>query len=728
MLYGIVAASYSLANILLGVTIVLKSRQNLLSKFYLFCVSCLVTMAVATFFWSKYPGTPFRYPLEVVVVFLYALFPFFFLHFVVLFVRRYEILRSKQVIFAIYFVGLFSYTMILLELIPQPLSVSTGISQGAYIFFLTWMTIFFAVGVAMLYEVARGFYEKAGRSNVLFICFVLLLLVLPGPFTESVFFRIFHVGNEWYYISCTLALVVAVYFIFRHKIIVNTLYDSLKTALSVLNDIFLTTNDQFQIEMVRGVAVSELLGYNEQDLIGRPFSDIIDRADYLAEYRDLIYRKKMKECYFDTDVLTKDGRRVAMNFSIAPMYVNDEVMGFVSIGRDMQERKQLEQELRQAQKMESLGTLAGGIAHDFNNILQIIIMNIASLERRDLAPEKLSQIIDITHKAVARGSGLVEQILTFARKTEVKLESVDLNGILHDLSKMLREMFPERITFELDLAPQLPSVVGDQSQITQVVMNLCVNARDAMPDGGRLVFGTTLADGALLKRKFPRALGDQYICLSVADDGMGMTEDIRSRIFEPFYTTKEKGKGTGLGLSVVYGIVDSHRGFIDVVSSPGKGTKFHIYFPSTPAQQEIPKAIRPAAQGARGTETLLVVENEEMLLGALVAILEQQGYRVIAARDGEEGVEKFRTHAREISLVLTDLGLPKLDGWGVLSAIQAVNPSVRTLVMSGYLDPRQKAEKSAEGVGGFILKPYKPQDLVKLIRKMLDTVPVPART
>jgi len=719
MIYTMVVLGYTVANLMITLAILFRSRHNILSQFYSFCVACLIYLGIAGYFLIQPIDRTVWSFLYYVALFVYALIPFFFLHFIVIFVRRYEILKSKRVITAIYFVGLFSYAMILLHYIPVPVTENRTITDSGYIFYLTWMTIFFAIGVAMLYEIARGFYEKAGKANLLFICFVLLLLILPGPFTDSVFFNILHLGREWYYFSCTIAIVIAIYFIFRHKIIVNTLYDSLKSALAVVNDILITTNDSFQIEMVQG-GVTSLLGFQEEELIGKNLIDFIDQGEYLHEYRDLVRRKKMKQSYFDTEMITKNGTSIPMNFSFSPMMFGKEISGFTGIGRDMREHRRLAEQLRQAQKMESLGTLAGGVAHDFNNILQIMLASNESLKKNLSDPQRAQKLVEIDRQAIDRGTYLVQQILTFARKTDVQFSHVDPNAVVQEVVKLSSMTFPKTITFSAKLDAKLPPISADRNQLHQVLLNLLVNARDVMPDGGEITIATSVVLANDMQKKFSEALDGSYVCISISDTGMGMTEGVRSRIFEPFFTTKEKGKGTGLGLAVVYGIVKLHHGFIDVQTAIGKGTTFCIYIPNTlhhALAGDISGEFHETA--CAGTETILVVEDEEVLRDFLKSSLEEKGYSVKIAVDGNDAVEVYQQNWKQIDLIVSDIGLPKLDGWKAIDKMTKFNPRLKAIVASGYFEPQQKKENK-NGIYDFISKPYNPNSLLKSVRRVLD--------
>ena len=385
-------------------------------------------------------------------------------------------------------------------------------------------------------------------------------------------------------------------------------------------------------------------------------------------------------------------------------------------------------QLRQVQKMESLGTLAGGIAHDFNNILGIILGHITFLEAERENPALVTNSIEAITKATQRGASLVRQILTFARKTDVALAPLSVNGAVEEIARMLRETFPRNIDIVLELALDLPPVTMDHTQLHQALLNLCVNARDAIahPSSptsrkGKITIATCVGDSAALRGKFADATADEYIGIRVADTGPGMDEQTKQRVFEPFFTTKEKGKGTGLGLAVVYGVVQGHRGLIDVETKIGAGTTFTLWFPSSPALQGIPvPAVAPPEAAAGGSETLLFVEDEESLLSMMRLVLEDRGYTVITARDGMEAVRIYTERRPEIDLVISDLGLPKLDGVAVTTTLRELNPGCRVVLATGYLDPEVRARLAAAGVTDYLAKPYVPVDMLRKIREVLD--------
>jgi signal transduction histidine kinase/ActR/RegA family two-component response regulator len=422
---------------------------------------------------------------------------------------------------------------------------------------------------------------------------------------------------------------------------------------------------------------------------------------------------------------THSTEELILEFDVARILLaeeeEEEEASYVVSLKDITAQKTLEEQLRQAQKLESLGTLASGIAHDFNNILGIIMGHSFLLERLKSDPVKLSQSIDAIEKATQRGAALVKQLLTFARKTEAVFESVLVNQIIEEVVKLLQETFSKTINVRSDLKRDLPIIVADSNQIYQVMINLCVNARDAMPMGGTLSIASTTVEGGALSSKFPRATAREYILLQVSDTGMGMDEVTRQRIFEPFFTTKGVGKGTGLGLALVHGIVENHHGSINVATELGKGTTFSIYLPVEERPIESHRTSKKAMEDVPGgTETILLIEDEEMLGELARAFLVSKGYTVLTARDGEEGVEAFSRHQKEISVVVTDMGLPKLGGEDVFKRIRAIDPKAKVILASGFIDPEVKSEMYKAGAKHFIQKPYSHDEVLQKVREVID--------
>jgi signal transduction histidine kinase/ActR/RegA family two-component response regulator len=384
-------------------------------------------------------------------------------------------------------------------------------------------------------------------------------------------------------------------------------------------------------------------------------------------------------------------------------------------------KRDLEAQLHQAQKLESVGTLASGIAHDFNNILGIILGHSSLLERLREDSNMHSESVAAIMKATQRGASLVKQLMLFARKAEPLLESVKINNIIGELTKLMQETFPKTIAISTSLQQDLPTIVADAGQIHQVLLNLFVNARDAMPSSGTLSISTRTIDGKAVSSRFSRATARQYVQIEVTDTGIGMDEATRQRIFEPFFTTKAPGRGTGLGLSVVFGIVEHHNGFIDVRSIPGKGTSFTVYLPIAERAPEIGQRVRKSIEEIPGgTETILVIEDEEMLRSLAKGILVSKGYKVLIAEDGMQGVEMYQSHQKEIAVVLSDVGLPLLSGPDVFRKIREINPEAKVILASGFFDPETKSEMFKAGLKNFIQKPYMHDEVLQKIREVID--------
>jgi PAS domain S-box-containing protein len=468
----------------------------------------------------------------------------------------------------------------------------------------------------------------------------------------------------------------------------------------------------------------DILGYTQKELFEKNFGDLThpDDRDQDIENSRLMIEGQNQSYIREKRYIRKDGSIININLSVSLVRKpSGEPDYFISVIEDVTKRKQLEAGLRQMQKLEGLGTLAGGIAHDFNNILGIILAYITSTTRFKNDPKKLDLAVDTIVNAVERGKTLVQQILTFARKTETSFGPVKINDVAMEIVTMIYEMFPKMITCSQNFDKSVPYINADRSQLHQVLMNLCVNARDAMPKGGILTITTHMVSIAIFRNQHPEASASSYVCIEVNDTGEGMSEETRNKIFEPFFTTKEKGKGTGLGLAVVYGIVQSHKGFIDVKSELGKGTTFLLYFPVSKIQEVIKvKDEKTLEEIPGGTETLLVVEDEEMLMMSLQMILVEKGYKVIPAKDGLEAVNIYKKRKNEISLVMTDLGLPKLSGMEECAQIKKYDPNARMILATGFLDPEMKSEFLKAGIQHFLFKPYDLKKVLKEIREVLD--------
>jgi PAS domain S-box-containing protein len=434
----------------------------------------------------------------------------------------------------------------------------------------------------------------------------------------------------------------------------------------------------------------------------------------------LLDRKKIE--YHEAVGKRRDGKIVHIIENLIGLFdTNGGLVGVKGYVFDNTAHKLLEQQVQEAAKIEGLGRLAGGIAHDFNNLLGIILGYAERLAKNAETSPSGQRDVKAIHTAAQRGTNLVKQLLTFARKTDVAFEEMNVNGVVDELWKLLTETFPRNITMHIDVEPTLPVIIGDTNQIHQAVLNLCVNARDAMPAGGTLTLKTETVTGFMLRESFPEAHADFYVSISVSDTGIGMDEETRRKIFEPFFTTKERGRGTGLGLAVVHGIVNAHRGIVEVISETGLGTTFRVYLPipQMPTRRT-PHEEHEQHDAEGGTETILLVEDEDLMRELVESFLASKGYTILIARDGQEAVEMYKEHRGSIDLVLTDLGLPRLGGWEACQQMKKLDPQLKVIVASGYLDPNAKQEMILGGVQHFVHKPYLATEMSATIRELLD--------
>ncbi|MGO9569900.1 MAG: PAS domain S-box protein [Desulfomonilaceae bacterium] len=418
----------------------------------------------------------------------------------------------------------------------------------------------------------------------------------------------------------------------------------------------------------------------------------------------------------------KDGKLFEEEATISP--VKDElgnIVNYVAVKHDVTDQVSLEKQLRQAQKMEAIGTLAGGIAHDFNNLLQVVLgyADILMMQRGTRSPdfEKLETI----RKAAKDGGELVKGLLTFSRQVESNLRPCDLNLELKRIERMLARTIPKMIRIDLILADDAKTVNGDPVQIEQVVLNLCVNAHHAMPQGGMLTIETKSAtlDKDYCRTHLDARQGD-YTLLKITDTGHGMERKVLERIFEPFYTTKETGEGTGLGLAIVYGIVKNHGGHITCQSEPGQGSTFNIYFPSLPVGSEMDMATMSGEMPAFGTETILVVDDEQNVRNIIEHLLTGRGYKVFQAESGEKALGIYQEKKEEIDLVLLDLNMPGMGGAECLNAILKIDPKARVLIATGFSSNQSKKRIMENGAIEFVAKPFEAKDLLRAIRRVLE--------
>ena len=429
---------------------------------------------------------------------------------------------------------------------------------------------------------------------------------------------------------------------------------------------------------------------------------------------------------FETKRKRRDGR--LLDVSISASRVDDHQgkrSGVLVTFRDISERKSLEAQLLHAHKMEAIGTLAGGIAHDFNNILQAIsgYSQILMMGKKTDDPDysKLEAIERSSHKA----SELTKQLLVFSRKAQSALRQMDLNHSIRMACRMLERTIPKMIRIELKLDKSLKYINADAVQIEQIVMNLGINARDAIPEGGRLILETrnVYLDESYCMTHVGSVAGE-YVQMRITDTGCGMDAWVLEHIFEPFFTTKETGKGTGLGLAMVYGIVKNHGGYIHCSSQPGEGTCFEIYFPTLQAvAAERTEKQTPDHHVAGGNEKILLVDDEITILEVVKDMLDRFGYATLTAKSGEEAIEIFESRKGPIALVVLDLNMPGIGGHKCLEELLKLDTAVKVIIASGYSADKKVRETLRAGAAGFIHKPYKYEDMLQKVRVVLDGPP-----
>ncbi|MCG6918123.1 MAG: transporter substrate-binding domain-containing protein [Deltaproteobacteria bacterium] len=474
-------------------------------------------------------------------------------------------------------------------------------------------------------------------------------------------------------------------------------------------------------------AACSSLGYSREELLSMTVHDIDPNFPEVA-WQEHWKQIKERGCFIiESRHRSKEGKIFPVEITVN--YLEFERKEYnCAFARDISERRDAEMErekmqaqLRQAQKMEAVGTLAGGIAHDFNNLLQAVQGYAQLLQMRKGEDEsdqrELRQII----RAAERGADLTQQLLTFSRKVASELRPIDLNHEVESVKLLLERTIPKMIQMEFHLAKDLKIVEADPGQVEQILMNLAVNAKDAMPEGGKFIVETanvTLDENYCLSH--PQARPGGYARLKVSDTGHGMNKETLEHIFEPFYTTKETGKGTGLGLATVYGIVKSHKGHITCRSEPDEGTTFRIYFPTIECEEKIVTREEPLAAAQGGTETILLVDDEEPIRILGSQILKEFGYTVLTAADGESALQLFREENQRIGLVILDLIMPGMGGKRCLSELLKLNHEVRVAIASGYSPDGPTREILKNGAKGFVSKPYDIRQMLNVVREVLD--------
>jgi len=555
--------------------------------------------------------------------------------------------------------------------------------------------------------------------------------VLPGLFFSVAFI--------------VLGLLVYVWYLYQRedllkKIILHEqreikLHEKYSAVINITSDAIITVDLDGNITLF-STGAERMFGYATEEMIGSHISRLYP-ADMRAQQQKLLEDTLSSGSLQGVESLrqTADGRIIPVEITLNALKDDQgNPSGLVGTIRDITNRKEaekqqarLEEQLHQSQKMESIGRLAGGVAHDFNNLLTAI-QGFSDILHESLPPgSPLTEYVEEIQRAGDSAAGLTGQLLAFSRKQIVAPERLNLNTIVAQSEKMLRRIIGEDI--ELIVKPEegIADVLLDPGQIEHVLINLAVNSRDAMPRGGTLTLATSMtsATGKDCETCHNPMDGD-YVLLSVSDTGEGIDPETQQNIFEPFFTTKEKGKGTGLGLSTIHGIVHQNKGHIHVWSEPGQGTTFNMHWPAAPPQHDEAEKIsskKPPPKTARGTETVLVVEDQEVVLKLAAGILRSHGYTVVTAKDGLEAITKFREEQLRIDILLTDVVMPRMGGKELYEHLQTPYPHLKAVFMSGYTDSAIVQQGILDKDIEYIQKPFKPAELARKIRQVLDAGP-----
>ncbi len=495
-----------------------------------------------------------------------------------------------------------------------------------------------------------------------------------------------------------------------------------RTLFEASKDAILVSDNTGRILDINQSGV-ELFGYTKEEFLSLgPVELYCNPEDRKRLWQKLLDEGLVSD--YEVEMNRRDGEKIIVHLSMS--IIRDDkgnIFGHRGIARDVTERKKLEQQLMQAQKMESIGLLAGGVAHDFNNLLTAISGYGQII--RDCVPaddELLLESIDQVLNASERAAELTRSLLAFSRKQLINPKPVLIETIIANSCKLIQRVIGEDIEFSTTFSDKEMLVMADVGQINQVLMNLATNARDAMPHGGSLRISTCeVVVQQDFETQYDLPAPGRYALISVSDTGLGIDEKSQGRIFEPFFTTKEVGKGTGLGLAMSYGAVKQHNGSILVKSEPGKGTVFNIYLPIIRNRLQDEKKHHTAASPAfQGSETLLIAEDEEIVRTFVTKILEKAGYKVIVATDGEDAMEKFRQNREDISLILSDVLMPKKSGREILEEVRKEKPGVKVIFISGYTANVMKEKGIFEGDFDFITKPFVKDELLRKVREVLD--------
>lgn len=477
-------------------------------------------------------------------------------------------------------------------------------------------------------------------------------------------------------------------------------------------------------------SAERLYGWSTDEVLGRQVDELIDKKDSSAAAEARATAQQQGEWHGELWQITKSGYEIVVESRCTLVTTAESLpKGMLVINTDITERKRLEAQFLRVQRMESIGTLAGGLAHDLNNVLTPILMAIRML-REHVDGAGAQEILNTLETSAQRGSAIVQQLLSFARGVEGERSLLQVKHPLNEVVAIARDTFPRSIQIVTQLQPDLWPVMGDPTQLHQVFMNICVNARDAMPNGGRLQIE---ADNRCIDENYaqmqPDAKPGQYVVITFSDTGMGIPPALLPKIFEPFFTTKESGKGTGLGLSTAAGLIKGHGGFLTVYSEVGKGSRFRVHIPAVEFVEQL-QPPKPTSELPVGSGELILVADDELAIREIIKVtLEANKYRVITANDGTEAVATFAEHKGEVRAAIVDIMMPYMDGPATIRALQKMSPSLKFLAVSGLMNSDKTSDLPEGSHVAFLAKPFTSEQLLVTLRDLLHQNPVsPSRS
>ncbi len=505
-----------------------------------------------------------------------------------------------------------------------------------------------------------------------------------------------------------------------------TLFDRVRKSEERYIDLFEHSPDMSHIVSQAGIIIScnqteaARLGYQKDELIGQPILKLYPSDYHLEANRILleIFERNREVKDLEEKMITHKGELI--DVSVNASIIRDESgQPFVrAVARDITEKKNMEAKIIHAQRIDSIGNLAGGVAHDFNNILTSILGSTSIMKRKMKRDDQWYRFVDIVETAARRGASLTRQLLTFARKSNIEFRPIVVNDIIEETLRLFERSIDKTISIRRELTEEVCIINGDDGQLQQSFLNLLINARDAKPDGGCITVQSAKAQLEDDSEANPEFRKREHIAVSIIDTGIGMDTHVQQHIFEPFFTTKDQGKGTGLGLSVVYGVVNSHNGFISVRSEPNHGSQFTLHFPLVPVTEGIRRPARPAKL-ERGNESVLVIDDEKNVADVISGMLESLGYQTTIVDSGRKAINLYKKKKR-FDVVVLDINMPEMSGKETFARLKEIEPNVRVIISTGYSNRAMEDIPWRNAVEAFLQKPYQIEELSKTIRLVLD--------